>query len=72
MQKRIFQQEHCRRAFSNKALQKSIFQQGIAEEDLMIWGQDFSSLEKLKLQFISGRQKVAGSVKMLNDLSLAK
>ena len=32
---------------------------------------DFSSSGKLKLQSVSGRQKVADYVKMLNDLSLA-
>ena len=32
----------------------------------------FSSSEKLKLQFVSGRQKAADYVKMLNDLSLAQ
>ena len=36
----------------------------------MIW-EAFSS-EKLKLQFVSGRQKAADYVKMLNDLSLAQ
>ena len=32
----------------------------------------FSSSAKLKLQFVSGQQKAADYVKMLNDLSLAK
>ena len=32
----------------------------------------FSSSGKLKLQFVSGRQKAADYVKMLNDLSLAQ
>ena len=35
------------------------------------WGA-FSSSGKLKLQFLSGRQKVADYVKMLNDLSLVQ
>ena len=34
------------------------------------WG--FSSSGKLKLQFVSGRQKAADYVKMLNDLSLVQ
>ena len=38
---------------------------------LMIWWA-FSSSGKLKLQFVSGRQKAADFVKMLNDLSLAQ
>ena len=32
----------------------------------------FSSPGKLKLQFVSGRQKATDYVKMLNDLSLAQ
>ena len=32
----------------------------------------FSSSGKLKLQFVSGRQKAADYVKMLNDLSLTQ
>ena len=32
----------------------------------------FSSLGKLKVQFISGRQKAADYVKMLNDLPLTQ
>ena len=38
----------------------------------MIWGGVFSSSGKLKLQFVSGQQKAADYVKMLNDLSLAQ
>ena len=38
----------------------------------MILGGTFSSLEKLKLQFVSGQQKAADYVKMLNDLFLAQ
>ena len=38
----------------------------------MIWGGGFSSSRKLKLQFVSGRQKAAYYVKILNDLSLAQ
>ena len=37
----------------------------------MIWGA-FSSTGKLKLQFVSGQQKAADYVKMLNDLSLTQ
>ena len=37
----------------------------------MIWG-TFLSSGKLKLQFVSGRQKAADYVKILNDLSLAQ
>ena len=36
----------------------------------MIW-EAFSPSGKLKLQFVSSRQKAADYVKMLNDLSLA-
>ena len=32
----------------------------------------FSSSRKFKLQFVSGQQKAADYVKMLNDLSLAQ
>ena len=41
---------------------------------LMIWrgGGAFSSSGKLKQQFVSGQQKAADYVKMLNDLSLAQ
>ena len=39
---------------------------------LMICGEGFSSSGKLKLQFVSGRQKAADYVKMLNDLFLAQ
>ena len=38
----------------------------------MIWWGRFSSSGKLKQQFVSGRQKAADYVKMLNDLSLAQ
>ena len=38
---------------------------------LMIW-EAFSSSGKLKLQFVTGRQKAADYLKMLNDLSLAQ
>ena len=38
---------------------------------LMIW-QTFSSSRKFKLQFVSGQQKAADYVKMLNDLSLTQ
>ena len=57
-----------------KNFQKRITQQGIVEEDLL-WsggGGGVSSSGKLKLQFVSGRQKAADYEKMLNDLSLAK
>ena len=40
-------------------------------ESLTICG-TFSSSGKLKLQFVSGRQKAADYLKMLNDLSLAQ
>ena len=58
---------------SQKILLKIITQQGIVEENLL-WsgGGGFSSSGKLKLQFVSGRQKAAGYVKILNDLSLAQ
>ena len=39
---------------------------------LMMWGEGFSSSEKLKLQFVSSRQKAADHVKIVNDLSLAQ
>ena len=42
------------------------------EEDLIRSGGGFSSLRKLKLQFVNGRQKAADYVKMLTDLSLAQ
>ena len=52
--------------------QKRITQQSIVEEHLLLSeGIGFSSSGKLKLQFVSGRQKV-DNVKMLNDLSLAQ
>ena len=35
-------------------------------------GGGFSSSGKLKIQFVSGRQKAADYMKMLNDLSLAQ
>ena len=38
----------------------------------MMGGEAFSSSGKLKLQFVSGLQKAADYVKMLNDLSLAQ
>ena len=38
----------------------------------MIWGGAFSSPGKLKLQLVSGRQKVADYVKMPNDLSVVQ
>ena len=45
---------------------KSITQQGIVEEDLLWSGSEgFSSSGKLKIQFVSGRQKAADYVKML-------
>ena len=39
---------------------------------LMIGAGGFKSSGKLKLQFVSGRQKAVDYVKMLNDLSLAQ
>ena len=42
------------------------------EEDLLWSGVGFSSSGKLKLQFVSGWQKAADYVKMLNELSLAQ
>ena len=39
---------------------------------LMIWRGGFSYSGKLKLQFVSGRQKAADYVKMLNDLFFAR
>ena len=39
---------------------------------LMIWSGGFSSPGILKLQYVSGREKVADYVKMLNNLSLAQ
>ena len=44
------------------------------EGSLMIGGGGggFSSSRKLKLQFVSGQQKAADYVKMLNDLSLVQ
>ena len=56
-----------------KIFQKRITQQGIVEEDLL-WSKvgTFSSSGKLKLQFVSGRQKAADCVKMLNDLYIAQ
>ena len=38
----------------------------------MIWEGVFSSSGKLKLQIVSGRQKAANYMKMLNSLSLAQ
>ena len=56
---------------TQKIFQKRITQQGLVEENLLWseWG-DVSSSEKLKLQFVSGWQKAADYVGMLNDLSL--
>ena len=55
---------------TQKTFQKTINQQGIVEEDLL-WsgGGKLSSSGKLKLQFVSGRQKAADYMKMLNDSS---
>ena len=55
-----------------KIFQKRITQQDIVEEDRLWSGGGVSSLGKLKLQFVSARQKGADYVKMLNDLSLAQ
>ena len=55
-----------------KKFQLRITQQGIVEEDLLWSGGAFSSSGKLKLQFVSGRQKALFHVKMLNDLSFAQ
>ena len=55
-----------------KIFQKRITQQDIVEEDLLWCGEAFSSSGKLKLQFVSGQQKAANYVKMLNDLSLVQ
>ena len=59
---------------TQKIFQKRITQQDIVEEGLLWpgWVGVFSSSEKLKLQFISGRQNAADYLKMLNDLSLAQ
>ena len=52
-----FPEENCSRHFGGGSLK--------------IWGA-FSSSRKLKQQFVSGQQKAADYVKMLNDLSLAQ
>ena len=55
-----------------KIFQKRITQQGIMEEDLLWSERPFLSLGKFKLQFVSGWQKIADYVKILNDLSIAQ
>ena len=49
-----------------KKFPEKITQHGILKEDR------FSSSGKLKLQFVSGRQKAADYMKMLHDISLAQ
>ena len=58
---------------SQNIFQKRITQQGIVEEDLL-WSGDgaFWSSEKLNQNIVSGQQKAADYVKMLNDLSLVQ
>ena len=43
-----------------------------SEGGSLITSEAFSSSGKLKLQFVSGRQKAADNEKMLNDVSLAQ
>ena len=57
---------------TQKIFLERINQQGILEEELLWSGGGFSSSGKLELQFVSGRQKAADYVKMLNDLSLVQ
>ena len=57
-------------AFRCTDMQK-IFQKRIIQISYDLRGA-FSSSGKLKLQFVSGRQKAADYVKMLNDLTLAQ
>ena len=56
-----------------KNFHKRITQQGIVDEDLL-WsgGGVFHIQKKLRLQFVSGRQKAADYLKMLNDLLLTQ
>ena len=63
-------------AFRNTDMQKDFPEENYSTRQswggsLMIWGV-FSSSGKIKPQFVSGRQKAAVCVKMLNDLSLAQ
>ena len=56
-----------------KTFPRRITQQGIVEEGHLWSGVGtFLSPGKLKLQFVSGRQKAADYVKMLNELSFAQ
>ena len=60
------------RSTSTSAIfQKTISQQGKVGEHLLR-SAGYSSSGKLKLQFVSGRQKAADYVKMLNDSCLAQ
>ena len=55
-----------------EVLAHKIFSMHCGKGSLMVWGRAFSSSGKLKLKFVSGCQKGADYVKMLNDLSLAQ
>ena len=64
--------EGLQKYWHKKIFPRGITQQNIVEEDILWSVGGFTSSGKLKLQFISGREKTVEYVKMLNPSSLAQ